>query len=185
MMRKTLTILSLFGLLLSVGLWGVSYLRFIAVFSPSGPSWKLDHGCFAVTWSNLPPQNLYPPDYETGPVGSFIATGGLLLVNTTNPFDLRGPTMVTFKTGCTFFGFNSLRTRWLPELHRGPPSVLGHLQLPFWIPALAFASMLMLCCLPGHHRRKRKKLGLCVKYGYDLRASEERCPECGQEFETT
>ena len=28
-------------------------------------------------------------------------------------------------------------------------------------------------------RRKRKKLGRCVKCGYDLRGSEERCSECG------
>ena len=27
-------------------------------------------------------------------------------------------------------------------------------------------------------RRKRKKLGLCLKCGYDLRGSKERCPEC-------
>ena len=187
MIRKLLTILSLIGLLLSAGLWGVSYLNFIAVSSHRGPSWQLDHGCFAVTWSRLPPHNPPPPDYEIrpAPAGSIMMTGGRLLVSTTNPREVMGATRATFKTGRTFFGFKSLDTRWLPELHRGPPSVLGHVQIPFWIPALAFASMLMLCYLPGRRRRKRKKLGLCLKCGYNLKGlTEPRCPECNTSFES-
>ncbi len=146
MLRKTLTILSLFGLLLSVGLWGVSYFDFVAVACPRGPMLQLDRGGFAVTWRQSP--------YWFG-----------------------------VESGCTFIGFRSLDTRWLPELHR--TSDVGYLQLPFWIPALAFASMLMLCRpLYFHRRRKRKKLGLCLKCGYNLTGlTEPRCPECNTQFD--
>ena len=52
------------------------------------------------------------------------------------------------------------------------------------VPILVFGIILGLCRPLYHHRRrKRKKLGLCVKCGYDLRASKDRCPECGETFE--
>lgn len=53
---------------------------------------------------------------------------------------------------------------------------------PHWLPAILFA------ILPAawtasrlRHRRRRSRLarGLCPACGYDLRATRQRCPECG------
>ncbi len=57
------------------------------------------------------------------------------------------------------------------------------LYMSLWVPTVAFAATLWACSPVTHHRRrKRKKLGLCLKCGYDLRASKDRCPECGAAF---
>ena len=57
--------------------------------------------------------------------------------------------------------------------------------IPFWMPTILFALSLYFCHpLYYYRRRKRKKLGLCVKCGYNLKGlTELRCPECGSAFE--
>lgn len=51
--------------------------------------------------------------------------------------------------------------------------------VPLGYPLILFALLFMFSALPLYRDRKRRRLGLCLKCGYDLRASGERCPECG------
>ena len=61
-------------------------------------------------------------------------------------------------------------------------STLQYIQVPLWIPMLIFLLLPTLSACALHRRRKRRKLGLCLCCGYDLRGSSERCPECGKGF---
>ena len=52
------------------------------------------------------------------------------------------------------------------------------IHVPFWIPAVLLAAYPGLVSVRRWRRRKR---GLCLKCGYDLRGSPgPRCPECGE-----
>ena len=118
MIRKTLTILSLIGLLLSVGLWGATCVDEVS----------LGRGGSEV----------------------FIWNGWI-------GYDKYGPQ--------------------LPWPRMTP--VIWSVAVPLVIPAALFAILPGVGLARRMGRRKRKKLGLCLKCGYDLRASKDRCPECG------
>ena len=63
----------------------------------------------------------------------------------------------------------------------GPPTGRPDLML-LYPPALVITGIpiaLWLLLIPSRKRQQRLKRGLCVECGYDLRASSERCPECG------
>jgi hypothetical protein len=51
--------------------------------------------------------------------------------------------------------------------------------LPFWFVTLVLASGLAVSITKVRRLRQLHGEGCCVKCGYDLRASKDRCPECG------
>jgi hypothetical protein len=62
-----------------------------------------------------------------------------------------------------------------------PDGYVRYIVFPLWLPAILFA-LAPTYWLLGPRRRlnRRRKLGLCEQCGYDLRATPERCPECGR-----
>ena len=134
MIRKTLTILSLIGLLISVGLGAVS--MFTAI---------------TYTYSTLDKRYPSPRMWYKLKV-TYACDRGRISRNAD--------------------GYNEA------GLGMGSYSVLCEL----WMPALIFAAYPVYRLLPFHRRRKRKKLGLCLKCGYNLRGSKDRCSECGTGF---
>ncbi len=147
MPRRTLTILSLLGLLLGVGLWGVSYftLHFQSPVRGTLVAGTLHRGSIEL--------------YCIGPSRSFYGNRHAEL---------------------WFEGFEGY-TVWMPHVSTAKDYLV--LIVPLWIPTLLFAALTWFNFLPVRRRRKRQKLGLCVKCGYDLRGSKERCSECGARFE--
>ncbi|MDB5329176.1 MAG: hypothetical protein JWP03_327 [Phycisphaerales bacterium] len=51
--------------------------------------------------------------------------------------------------------------------------------VPHWFPAALATILPAVWLVGGRRRRRRAAAGLCHSCGYDLRATPERCPECG------
>ena len=68
---------------------------------------------------------------------------------------------------------------WVARTVTAPP--VRRFSLPLWIGFLAFGCWFgYLIIVPSKIYRHRRESGLCLRCGYDLRGSADRCPECGQ-----
>lgn len=127
--------------------------------------------------------------------GSFIAS--MEIQNTTDPQYLRfyrkmpvGPTVLFRSRDRTGWAASTSggRSRWWNRLgfyhasstSGAPLVVFEHwVGMPHWL-FLPILSVMPLRWLRGAWKRgRRRRAGLCLRCGYDLRASPERCPECG------
>ena len=166
MLLKLLTILSLIGLLLSVGLWGVSYFRFACYLGDDTRiircyEGQIEYYFRADGFRYIPLCGLVNRDYEVARMWGFA-------------------------------GFDGFQTKWWPTYRSSPtnsyrrnfaPANIVVITVPCWPLTFLSGVFVIVYTVPSARRRKRKKLGMCVKCGYDLRASKERCPECGTSIE--
>ena len=159
MIRKTLTILPLIGL---IGAWCLSYRP-----HPSSP--KAIGAVWGWTFSN----NSRDVSMRVQK-GILIASYGFLSKPGAKANQVSGR-LGDFR----FVGGATYVALCVPP-GSAPSRVLYEVAAPFWFFFLGFSSYPIFmtvnrALMPHRHR----KLGLCVRCGYDLRGSTERCPECG------
>jgi hypothetical protein len=71
------------------------------------------------------------------------------------------------------------RNDFPPTTSHGQTSVQHCAVAPAWPAAVALALLPLLWLVQTTRRRRRVRMGCCLTCGYDLRATPERCPECG------
>jgi hypothetical protein len=68
---------------------------------------------------------------------------------------------------------------WLATMEPNSGNAAQEVFLPHWLLALASGALPALWGTRRWRKRAKTRAGLCAVCGYDLRASPQRCPECG------
>ena len=81
----------------------------------------------------------------------------------------------------THAGFQLIRARNVGWVGAPAPTATRECSftIPLWAPAVVSGILPVSWVAARRRGRSRWRLGQCQKCGYDLRASPERCPECG------
>ena len=178
MIRRAATIFFLTGLVMSAGLFAAS-VWYSFSYIPDSLRFRANmfSGVIFITWPDMP----YPlvTDQAMEELLELEGLGGT--VEDWSPATINGWARPGFAIAWETFHGSPLRYFSL-RIRRVESQKEHHISVGLWVPALICLGGLYFSFLHGLRRRRRRKFGLCLKCGYDLRASENRCPECGTEF---
>ena len=74
-----------------------------------------------------------------------------------------------------WWSFGLEKSQFISEV----PFTFRYIWFPHWLLTLTASSLPVIWLLRWRRCRRAARLGLCPACGYDLRATPERCPECG------
>jgi hypothetical protein len=113
-------------------------------------------------------------DVQLGPQPSIVVNGRPLTMN----FGLDSYLMQVQR----WHGFGSKQV--MPRTHLGQTMQERDWVAPVWPAGVALAVLPVAWIVQAARRKRRNRLGFCRTCGYDLRASPDRCPECGTSVQT-
>jgi 4-amino-4-deoxy-L-arabinose transferase-like glycosyltransferase len=196
MTRRLLNLVTLLSLLLCVAvvvLWVRSY-RYVDELSYQSERVKLVDWEMIVSFMggrllyfsdmheyDVPPDIQPPPEDPGfsswhGSSDSFLPGEAVLYVEELDRTQMAG-TYILFRR----FGFHFARSAY----HDSHPGQVGMyrtttVHVPLWFVTALLAIAPVSVALRWLRRRRRVGCGLCRSCGYDLRATRDRCPECGE-----
>lgn len=159
---------------------GVRSLHHTDIFATQTPSDHImgvatDHGALLMAYSDTNFTGFTDTDGADRPFGFFSFPPEKFS-------DIHDTLLDTTAVKTSFIGFKTA-TGTFTSL--GTANHFSALRLPCWCPAILLAIPPILVLRGAWTRRKRRRRGLCLVCGYDMRASHGRCPECGTEKVTT
>jgi hypothetical protein len=123
--------------------------------------------------------------WKTGGVGLMSPTGELHFYRGRWPGDTRGvPVGFRYSRNPKFSTSAQMGApthRWGPlRVWRSASAPYAYYALPAWLLAVLFAALPVVRLIRyRRERRNRRHASICPACGYDLRATPDRCPECG------